>query len=111
MRPAPTAGSCLRAVGTEVALSPAYASCTMLTGRREGIMSVMRTHLSRRVGAASPEASRVRHGRFFAGEALLLALIAALAAAVKGHPTPFPDDVRITLAVQHLLLPHRLLTD
>ncbi len=70
-----------------------------------------RAHLSRRVGAAPLEEPQVRHGRFLVGEALLLALIAALAVAVKGHPAPFPGDVGITLGVQHLLLPHRLLTN
>ena len=51
----------------------------------------------------------VRHPRFVIGEVLLLVPALALAAVVERHPAPLPGDVGLTLAEQHLLLPHRLL--
>jgi membrane-associated phospholipid phosphatase len=45
---------------------------------------------------------------FLIGLLLLVAAI-ALALAVKSHPGPWTDDVRIELADQHLLLPHHQL--
>lgn len=57
--------------------------------------------------AAQPPA--VRHPHFAIGEALLLAPALALAAVVARHPGPLPGDVGLTLAEQHLLLPHWLL--
>ena len=74
-------------------------------------MSVTRARLPGRASPVPAAAPRVRHGGFLAGEALLLVLSAALAVIVKGHPAPLSGDVGITLAVQHLLLPHRLLAD
>lgn len=53
----------------------------------------------------------VRHGRFVAGEVVLLIAALALAVAVKRHPAPLPEDVPVALGVQHLFLPHQALTN
>jgi undecaprenyl-diphosphatase len=52
----------------------------------------------------------VPHLAFALGELLLLALALALAVLVHGHPAPLPGDVDLARGLQHLLLPHHVLT-
>ena len=51
----------------------------------------------------------VRHGGYIIWEVVLAILIVALAVAVKDHPAPLPGDAGVSVAWQHLLLPHRAL--
>lgn len=63
------------------------------------------------IGQTRPVRShRVPHVRFAFGELLLWALALALAVIVHGHPAPLPGDVGLARGLQHLLLPHRVLT-
>jgi membrane-associated phospholipid phosphatase len=51
----------------------------------------------------------VRHGGYIVWEVVLAILIVALAVAVKDHPAPLPGDAGVSVAWQHLLLPHHAL--
>ena len=53
--------------------------------------------------------NRVRHGGYIVWEVVLAILVVALAVAVKDHPAPLPGDSGVSVAWQHLLLPHHAL--
>jgi len=55
-------------------------------------------------------AHRVPHIPFVGGELLFLALVLVLAVIVHGHPAPLPGDLDLALGLQHLLLPHHVVT-
>lgn len=57
-----------------------------------------------------PHVHPIRHAAFAVGELIMLVVALVLAAIVHGHPGPLPGDVGGSLDVQHLLLPHHLLT-